>query len=117
MFSEQAVIVFSILDDVNSPTLTVAQTLSFALSAKTPGKHLPGISCAGFNKMLYTTLLRMFNICHTEHMLVGDVFVHGVSGGEQKWVSIMEMMVTCAHLMCCNNSTHRLHSCTCQAAH
>ena len=57
----QVLIVFSVLDDVHIPTLTVAQTLGFALSTKTPGKRLPGVSRAGFNETLRTTLLRMFS--------------------------------------------------------
>jgi ATP-binding cassette subfamily G (WHITE) protein 2 (SNQ2) len=85
--------------------LTVAQTLGFALSTKTPGKRIPGVSRKEFNEKLLTTFLRMFNIRHTEHTLVGDAFVRGVSGGERKRVSIAEMMATRAHVTCWDNST------------
>ena len=78
----QVLIVFSILDDVHIPTLTFSQTLGFTLLTKTPGKRLPAVSCAGFNETLHITLLRMFDIHHMEHMLVGDAFVCRVSSGE-----------------------------------
>jgi ATP-binding cassette, subfamily G (WHITE), member 2, PDR len=92
-------------DDIHIPTLTVGQTLGFALSTKTPGKRLPGVSRKEFNAALLQTFLKMFNIRHTEHTLVGDAFVRGVSGGERKRVSIAEMMSTRAHVNCWDNST------------
>jgi ATP-binding cassette, subfamily G (WHITE), member 2, PDR len=92
-------------DDIHISTLTVGQTLDFALSTKTPGKRLPGISSKEFNAKLRQTFLQMFNIRHTEKTLVGDAFVRGVSGGERKRVSIAEMMATRAHVTCWDNST------------
>ncbi|KIJ41874.1 hypothetical protein M422DRAFT_171852 [Sphaerobolus stellatus SS14] len=103
---------FRISDDIHIPTLTVAQTLSFALSTKTPGKRLPGVSRRDFNTDLLQTLLKMFNIRHTENTLVGDAFVRGVSGGERKRVSIAEMMATRAHVTCWDNSTRGLDAST-----
>ena len=87
--------------------MTVAQTLGFALSTKTPGKRLPGVSKKEFNDNLLQTFLRMFNIRHTERTLVGDAFVRGVSGGERKRVSIAEMMATRAHVTCWDNTTRK----------
>jgi len=49
-------------DDIHHPTLTVAQTLGFALDTKTPGKRPHGMSKSDFKNMVITTLLRMFNI-------------------------------------------------------
>lgn len=83
----------------------MAQTLGFALSTKTPGKRLPGVSQKEFNDNVLKTFLRMFNIRHTARTLVGDAFVRGVSGGERKRVSIAEMMATRAHVTCWDNST------------
>lgn len=97
-------------DDIHIPTLTVAQTLDFALSTKTPGKRLPGISGKEFNAKLRRTFLQMFNILHTEKTLVGDAFVRGVSGGERKRVSIAEMMASRAHVTCWDNSTRKFFS-------
>ena len=81
------------LDDIHIATLTVAQTLSFALSLKTPGpkNRLPGVSRKEFQQEVLQMLLKMLNIQHTTNTLVGDEFVRGVSGGERKRVSIAEV--------------------------
>ncbi|KAI0800819.1 ABC-2 type transporter-domain-containing protein [Fomes fomentarius] len=101
-------------DDIHIPTLTVSQTLSFALSLKTPGPNgrLPGISRKEFDKTVQDTLLRMLNISHTANTYVGDEFVRGVSGGERKRVSIAEMMATRAHVLSYDNSTRGLDAST-----
>ncbi|KAF8899244.1 ABC-transporter [Infundibulicybe gibba] len=95
-------------------TLTVAQTLAFALSTKTPGPNgrLPGVSRKEFDSEVQDTLLRMLNISHTKQTLVGDEFVRGVSGGERKRVSIAEMMATRARVQCWDNSTRGLDAST-----
>ncbi|KAJ7070657.1 ABC-2 type transporter-domain-containing protein [Mycena amicta] len=107
-------VVFNEEDDIHIATLTVAQTLSFALSTKTPGPkgRLPGISKAEFNAEVLNTLLRMLNISHTKQTLVGDEFVRGVSGGERKRVSIAEMMATRARVQSWDNSTRGLDAST-----
>jgi len=103
---------FSSLDDIHIATLTVTQTLSFALSSKTPGPNgcLPGILWKEFDAQVQGTLLHMLNISHTKQMLVGDEFAQGISGGEQKCVSIAEMMATCACVQCWDNSTRGLNA-------
>jgi len=73
-------------DDIHIPTLTVEQTLEFALATKTPGKRVPGLSGKDFNKEVLETLLKMVNITHTKKTMVGNEFVRGVSGGERKRV-------------------------------
>ena len=118
------------IDDIHIATLTVAQTLSFALStyvsalipnsnliflnSKTPGPNgrLPGISRKDFDAEVSETLLRMLNISHTKQTLVGDEFVRGVSGGERKRMSIAEMMATRARVQCWDNSTRGLDAST-----
>lgn len=94
--------------------MTVAQTLNFALSLKTPGPkgRLPGMSRSEFDHEIRNTLLRMLNISHTANTYVGDEFVRGVSGGERKRVSIAEMMATRAHVLCFDNSTRGLDAST-----
>ena len=101
-------------DDIHIPTLTVGQTLNFALSTKTPGPkgRLPGISRSEFNASVKDMILKMLNITHTENTLVGDSFVRGVSGGERKRVSIAEMMTTRARLQCWDNSSRGLDAST-----
>jgi len=101
-------------DDIHIPTLTVGQTLDFALSTKTPGPQgrLPGLSRSHFNASVKDMLLRMLNITHTENTLVGDSFVRGVSGGERKRVSIAEMMTTRARVQCWDNTSRGLDAST-----
>lgn len=101
-------------DDRHIPTLTVGQTLSFALSTKTPGPggRLPGVTRQQFENEVQETLLKMLNISHTKNTLVGDEFVRGVSGGERKRVSIAEMMATRARVQSWDNSTRGLDAST-----
>ena len=102
------------LDDVHVPTLTVEQTLQFVLRLKTPGPagRQAGIKRKDFDKEVLDTLLKMLNISHTKHTLVGDAFVRGVSGGEKKRVSIAEMMATRARVQCWDNATRGLDAST-----
>lgn len=81
-------------EEVHLPTLTVGQTLGFALDTKTPEKRPSGMSKRDFKERVTTTLLKMFNIEHTRNTVVGNAFMRGVSGGERKRVSIAEMMIT-----------------------
>lgn len=100
--------------DIHISTLTVGQTMEFALSTKTPGPNgrLPDVSRKEFDTMVQDTLLKMLNISHTQQTLVGDEFVRGVSGGERKRVSIAEMMATRARVQCWDNSTRGLDAST-----
>jgi len=102
------------LDDRHIATLTVAQTLQFALSTKTPGPNgrLPGVSRKEFDQQVLETILKMLNMSHTKQTLVGDSFVRGISGGERKRVSIAEMMATRARVQCWDNSTRGLDAST-----
>jgi ABC-type multidrug transport system ATPase subunit len=99
-------------DDVHLPTLTVEQTLGFALDVKIPGKLPAGITKQEFKEKVITTLLKMFNIEHTRKTIVGNPFVRGVSGGERKRVSIAEMLVSNACVLSWDNSTRGLDAST-----
>jgi ATP-binding cassette subfamily G (WHITE) protein 2 (SNQ2) len=99
-------------DDVHHPTLTVGQTLAFALDTKTPGKRPAGMSKAEFKDRVIKTLLKMFNIEHTINTIVGNPFMRGVSGGERKRVSIAEMMVVGATVCAWDNTTRGLDAST-----
>ncbi|BGP12093.1 hypothetical protein JCM10213_005199 [Rhodosporidiobolus nylandii] len=105
-------VVYNQEDDVHAPTLTVAQTLSFALSLKTPGNLLPGKDKKQFQREVLDLLIRMLGISHTKETLVGGSFVRGVSGGERKRVSIAEMMATRATVCSWDNSTRGLDAST-----
>ncbi|KAK4183582.1 putative ATP-binding transporter [Podospora australis] len=99
-------------DDVHHPTLTVEQTLGFALDVKTPGKLPAGITKKQFKEKVVTMLLKMFNIEHTRKTIVGNSFIRGVSGGERKRVSIAEMLITNACVLSWDNSTRGLDAST-----
>ena len=99
-------------DDVHEPTLTVRQTLGFALDTKTPGKRPFGVSKAEFKEKVIDLLLKMFNIEHTANTVIGNQFIRGVSGGERKRVSISECMVTAATVLGWDNSTRGLDAST-----
>jgi ATP-binding cassette subfamily G (WHITE) protein 2 (SNQ2) len=94
------------------PTLTVEQTLDFALDTKVPGKRPAGLSRTEFKQKVITLLLRMFNIRHTRKTFVGGPFVRGVSGGERKRVAIAEMMITNACICAWDNPTRGLDAST-----
>jgi len=101
------------LDDTHFPTLTVYQTLDFALDTKIPKKRLPGESQDQFKNDVINTLLKMYNIEHTKNALLGgNARVRGVSGGERKRVSIAEMMVSRGAICCWDNTTRGLDSST-----
>ncbi|PTB69200.1 hypothetical protein BBK36DRAFT_1193534 [Trichoderma citrinoviride] len=104
--------VYNAEDDMHHPTLTVEQTLGFALDVKMPAKRPGNMSKAEFKEHVITLLLKMFNIEHTRKTIVGDAFVRGVSGGERKRVSIAEMMITNACILCWDNSTRGLDAST-----
>ncbi|KAH8666459.1 ABC-2 type transporter [Xylariales sp. PMI_506] len=99
-------------DDIHHATLTVEQTLGFALDTKTPKKLPAGTTKDKFKKDVITMLLKMFNIEHTRNTVVGNALVRGVSGGERKRVSIAEMMITNACVLSWDNSTRGLDAST-----
>ncbi|KPM39619.1 ABC transporter G family member 11 [Neonectria ditissima] len=104
--------VYNAEDDIHHPTLTVEQTLSFALDTKMPAKRPGNMSKEDFKQSVITMLLKMFNIEHTRKTVVGDHFVRGVSGGERKRVSIAEGMITSACILSWDNSTRGLDAST-----
>lgn len=104
--------VYNAEDDLHHATLTVEQTLGFALDTKTPKKLPAGVTKTEFKEQVITMLLKMFNIEHTRKTVVGGMFVRGVSGGERKRVSIAEMLITNACILSWDNSTRGLDAST-----
>ncbi|KZO94482.1 hypothetical protein CALVIDRAFT_484187 [Calocera viscosa TUFC12733] len=105
-------VVYNQEDDIHMATLTVHDTLSFALELKMPPARLTGQTRSQLHKEIETMLLKMLNIQHTANTLVGNQFVRGVSGGERKRVSIAEMMASRAHVSAWDNSTRGLDAST-----
>lgn len=101
-------------DDLHYATLTVKQTLMFALQTRTPGKESrnEGESREDYQKTFLSAVAKLFWIEHTMDTKVGDALVHGISGGEKKRVSIAEAMITKASTQCWDNSTRGLDAST-----
>ncbi|CAO3700912.1 unnamed protein product [Rhizopus stolonifer] len=95
-------------EDLHYPTLTVKQTLRFALKNKTPGKRLENESKNMFvSKVLYM-LGNMLGLTKKMDTVVGNAFVRGLSGGERKRLSIAEQMTTRSSINCWDCSTRGL---------
>ncbi|KAK9486914.1 ABC-2 type transporter-domain-containing protein [Lipomyces starkeyi] len=106
-------IIFNSEDDNHISTLTVSQTLRFALSLKTPAMRIHGETRAQFVDKLLNLYVKMFGIEHTLNTLVGgDAAARGVSGGERKRVSIAEVLANRAAIVAFDNSTRGLDSST-----
>jgi ATP-binding cassette, subfamily G (WHITE), member 2, SNQ2 len=101
-------------DDLHYATLSVKNTLSFALKTKTPGKESrnEGESRKDYVREFLRIVTKLFWIEHTLGTKVGDEFVRGVSGGEKKRVSIAEAMITRASVQAWDNSTRGLDAST-----
>ena len=101
-------------DDLHYATLKVKDTLSFALTTRTPGKESrsEGESRKDYIDIFLKMVSKLFWIQHTMDTKVGDEFVRGVSGGEKKRVSIAEAMITKASVQAWDNSTRGLDAST-----
>lgn len=101
-------------DDLHYATLTVRDTLLFALKTRTPDKdsRLPGESRKEYQKTFLSAIAKLFWIEHALDTKVGNEMIHGISGGEKKRVSIGEAMVTKASTQCWDNSTKGLDAST-----
>ncbi|KAI9673326.1 MAG: hypothetical protein M1829_004092 [Trizodia sp. TS-e1964] len=99
-------------DDLHYPTLTVKDTLEFALTTRTPGKasRNEGETRSEYVQEFLRVVTKLFWIEHTLKTKVGNAIVRGVSGGEKKRVSIAEAMITRASTQCWDNSSKGLDS-------
>ncbi|KAK3113728.1 ATP-binding cassette transporter snq2 [Teratosphaeriaceae sp. CCFEE 6253] len=107
-------IVYNPEDDLHYATLSVKNTLTFALKTKTPGKESrnEGETASQYVSNFLTSVVKLFWIEHTLGTKVGNEYVRGVSGGEKKRVSIAEAMITKASIQMWDNSTRGLDSST-----
>lgn len=95
-------------DDVHFPSLTVGQTLRFALSNKTQKRFKD----QGEVDLYVDAFEKMFGIPHTHDTPVGNAYMPGVSGGERKRVSIAEVLASKSSVVCWDNSTRGLDAST-----
>ncbi len=113
-------VVYSPEDDVHFPTLTVHQTLSFAVAARAPQarRRLDLLDSQdtntreGYIKTLVEVFATILGLKHTYNTKVGNDFVRGVSGGERKRVSVAETFASRAKVALFDNSSRGLDSST-----
>jgi ATP-binding cassette subfamily G (WHITE) protein 2 (SNQ2) len=99
-------------DDIHFPTLTVEETLSFAIKTRTPQTRFANQSRKQFNAEFLDVLLRIFGLRHARKTVVGNAAVRGVSGGEKKRVSIAEALSCRSMIGAWDNSTRGLDAST-----
>jgi ATP-binding cassette, subfamily G (WHITE), member 2, SNQ2 len=113
----QSSLVYSAENDDHFATLTVGQTLDFALRARTPPSDLrlseEGESTKSDYRLKWIeNITKMLNISHTKQTKVGSEYVRGVSGGERKRVSIGESLIVDGKVYGWDNSTRGLDAST-----
>lgn len=107
-------IIYNPEDDLHYATLSVRQTLTFALRTRTPGKEsrLDGESREEYVNEFLRVAAKLLWIEHTLDTKVGNEHVRGVSGGERKRVSIAEALITRASVQGWDNSSKGLDAAT-----
>ncbi|ODQ51641.1 ABC transporter [Saitoella complicata NRRL Y-17804] len=105
-------VVYNQEDDLHYATLSVAQTLRFALKTRTPSTRAEGETRSQYIDKFQDMLLKIFGLEHVQKTKVGNELIRGVSGGEKKRVSIAEVMVNRAAVACWDNSTRGLDAST-----
>ncbi|KAH3667916.1 hypothetical protein WICMUC_005129 [Wickerhamomyces mucosus] len=98
--------------DVHFPTITVKETIDFALKTKTPVTRIDGISRSQYVQSMRDLWCTVFGLRHTYATNVGNDFVRGVSGGERKRVSIVEALSCNASIYAWDNATRGLDAST-----
>ncbi|KAJ2633592.1 ATP-binding cassette transporter snq2 [Coemansia sp. RSA 1290] len=96
-------------EDYHHPTLTVRQTLEFAIECKMPSQRMLN-DRAGYKQELLNALLEIFGLRGCADTIVGNAFLRGVSGGERKRVSIAEQVASGASVDIWDGSTRGLDS-------
>lgn len=89
-------------DDMHFPTLTVKQTLEFALRSKMPKRYRGEIPA------FLDVYGKSFGMSHVMDTMVGNEYIRGISGGEKKRVSIMESLAVDSAVVAWDNSTRGL---------
>lgn len=112
--SPRSPVLYNPEDDLHYATLSVRDTLLFALKTRTPEKasRIPGESRKDYQQTFLTAIAKLFWIEHALGTKVGNELIRGVSGGEKKRTSIAEAMVTKASTQCWDNSTKGLDAST-----
>ncbi|KAJ6160946.1 ABC multidrug transporter atrF [Penicillium chermesinum] len=74
-------------DDLHYATLTVRETLLFALKTRTPDQQsrIPGESRKDYQETFLSAIAKLFWIEHALGTKVGNELIRGISGGTQCW--------------------------------
>lgn len=102
-------IVYNGEDDLHFPTLSVANTMAFALKLRKP-KRLQDESDDHFALRMTDKILDALNIGHTKNTIVGNAYVRGLSGGERKRMSLAEVLAAGPASVCWDNPLRGLDS-------
>ncbi|KAI1765834.1 ABC-2 type transporter [Hypoxylon sp. FL1150] len=107
-------IIYNPEDDLHYATLTVRNTLTFALRTRTPGKEsrMEGETKEEYVNEFLRVAAKLLWIEHTMDTKVGNEYIRGVSGGERKRVSIAEALITRASVQGWDNSSKGLDAST-----
>ena len=110
-------VVYAPEDDVHFATLSVKDTLDFAVAARAPRReyrvtNAPKDTRRNYIKRTVEVIATILGLRHTYNTVVGDAVVRGVSGGERKRVSIGEVLATHARIIMFDNSSRGLDSST-----
>ncbi|KAJ1967304.1 ATP-binding cassette transporter snq2, partial [Dispira parvispora] len=100
-------VVYNSEEDSHFPTLTVRNTIDFALKMKTPSSRVMANRKA-LRKSVTDMLISMFGLQNCADTKVGNELIRGVSGGEKKRTSIAEQMATAAAITIWDGSTRGL---------
>ncbi|KAI9772587.1 MAG: ATP-binding cassette transporter snq2 [Geoglossum umbratile] len=100
------------LVDEHFPHLNVEHTLKFAVETRTPHMRIDGISRPTFVERMADVLLNTLGLQHTLKTKVGNAYVHGISGGERKRVSLAETLATHSSVGYWDNPTRGLDAST-----
>ncbi|KAK4038643.1 ABC-2 type transporter-domain-containing protein [Parachaetomium inaequale] len=104
-------VIFNTEDDLHFPTLTVNQTIKFALRNKVPREREQHLGEEQqYVQHTKNNILDSLGISHTVKTKVGNEFIRGVSGGERKRVSLAEMMAGNAPMQFWDQPTRGLDS-------
>ncbi|KAF9893857.1 hypothetical protein FE257_010027 [Aspergillus nanangensis] len=106
-------IVMNTEEELFYPRLSVGQTMDFATKLKVPARLPEGShTVQDYTAETKQFLLEAMGIAHTSDTKVGNEFVRGVSGGERKRVSIIEVLATKGSVFSWDNSTRGLDAST-----
>ncbi|GLB03458.1 hypothetical protein AtubIFM57258_008038 [Aspergillus tubingensis] len=101
-------VVYANEEDFHYATLTVKNTMEFALRLRKPANETR--SDSDFAREIIDASLSSVGLSHTADTIVGDAFVRGVSGGERKRVTLIEALSANPAVAAWDNPTRGLDS-------